>query len=333
MTDPVDRHLRALMARLNDMTPLPPSFDELTLVDGAVTAGVGGRRRGAAWAVTGAAVLVASAGLLVVTQPERSPTLPLETPPPAPATASATGSAVTSGNVAGLWVFATRAVPVDEYRVGTGWPLPSPLAAYRYESDGTARGFDGCNQTTQAWELVDGQLQTPAAPHATGGSTAALCVDSSGNTPLTIPAVPHAMSVLGGVPTLLHSNADGSTARAVRVEDLPAPEALGGTTGVLAIDGVDLTISFLDDGTVELTTGVASCSAGRYRYADRHLQLNLSTPQPACANRQLGVLMSGPLQVASYSDGYAADTLLLASERGAVRLFPPGTSTTEAEGG
>ena len=26
MTDPVDRHVRALMARLHEMTPLPPTF-------------------------------------------------------------------------------------------------------------------------------------------------------------------------------------------------------------------------------------------------------------------------------------------------------------------
>jgi hypothetical protein len=180
---------------------------------------------------------------------------------------------------------------------------------------------------------VDGQLQVPPAPNNTGVSTAALCLDTTGNAAITVPAVPNALSLYGGVPTLSHSYSDGGAAHGVRVEDLPSPVTLAGTRWMLAVDGNDVTISFRDDGTVELATDVGICATGRYDYADRLVELDLSAPHPGCGDRQLGVLTSGPLHVTSYSDGYAADTLLLASERGAVRLFPFGTTTAQAEGG
>jgi len=333
MTDAVDRQLRALMARLHEMTPLPPSFEELPLApDRPGSSDRTGARRRAAWAVAVAAlaVVVVGAGVFVATREESGSTVTSQMTPP-PTAASAT--TVSSSDVAGLWVFATRAVQVDTNRVGTGWPLPSPLPAYRFEPNGTVHGFDGCNQTAEGWQLVGGHVQTPPAPNNTGSGTAVLCVDSAGDPPMTVSAVPSAVSVRDGVRTLLHASADGSTAKGVRVDDLRSPATLAGTRWMLAVDGDDITISFSEDDTVEVTNDVAICSTGRYHYADRIVELTLSAPQLGCGDRQLGVLTSGPLLVASYSDGYAADTLLLASEHGAVRMFPSSTVTTQAGGG
>jgi hypothetical protein len=334
MTDPDDRQLRALMARLHDMTPLPPTFDELALVRGRRLGPRRSRRqRRATWAVAAVAVAAIGAGVFVASRgDDRSMVTSQTTSPPDSNSSLTTVAGLTSGDVPGLWVFPRRSVP-DGNRVGTGVPLPSPLPAYRYEPDGTVHGFDGCNQTSGGWELVNGQLQVPPAPNNTGGSSAALCLDSSGNAPVTVPAVPHALSVLGGVPTLSHSNPDGSTAHGIRVDDLASPATLAGTSWVLALDGDDVTISFRADGTVELATDVGICSTGQYDYADRLVELNLSAPHPGCGDRQLGVLTSGPLLVTSQSDLYTAGSLLLASERGAVRLFPSGTTSTHTEAG
>jgi hypothetical protein len=336
MTDPDDRQLRALMARLHEMTPLPPTFDELALVRSRRLGPTRSRRqRRATWAIAAVAVAAVGVGVFVASRgDDRSMVTSQTTSPPDAVSSHTTVTGLTSLDVAGLWVFPRRSVPTsDGNRVGTGVPLPSPLPAYRYEPDGTVHGFDGCNQTSQGWELVNGQLQAPPAPKNTKVSTAALCLDSTGNAPITVPAVPNTLSVLGGVPTLSHSNPDGSTAHGIRVDDLPSPSTLAGTSWVLAVDGDDLTISFRDDGTVELTTDVASCSTGRYDYIDRLVELELSEPDPGCGDHQLGVLTSGPLLVTSPSDLYTAGSLLLASERGAVRLFPSGTTSTHAEGG
>ena len=330
MTDPVDRHVRALMARLHEMTPLPPTFDELTLTPRrrSSSMGGGGRRR-AVWAVATAALFVVVVGVavFVATRGGGRSTFTGQL------TTSPSAASVSSSDVVGLWVFERRAVQVDEHHVGTGWPLHSPLPAHRYEPDGTVHGFDGCIQTTETWELVDGTVQTPLAPNNTGGATADQCLDKTGNAVMAISAVPNAVSVFRGVPTLVHSNADGSTAIAVRVDGLPSPATLAGTSWTMAIDGDDLTISFRNDDTVDLATDAAACSSGRYDYADRLIEVVLSGTESGCGDQQLTVLTSGPLLVTTGSDAYGAGTLLLASDRGAVRLVPPGTVATGAEPG
>jgi hypothetical protein len=342
MTDAVDRQLRALMARLHEMTPLPPTFDDFTVApEPPVSVRDGGRRR-LAWAVSAATVVVVigGAGVFVATRDDDGSRVTGQATP----LSAASGTSLNPGDVVGLWVFASRAVQVDANRVGTGWPMPSPLPAYRYEPDGTVRGFDGCNETTRGWELANGRLQAPPAPNNTGAATAALCVDSAGNPPLTVSAVPNAVSVRGGIVTLQHLNADGSTARGVRVDDLPSPAALADTSWFLAVDGDDVTISFGSNGTVELKTDVTICATGRYRFTDRVVEIELSAPQPGCADRQLSVLTSGPLAAVWYSPGpllpgprrrdrEGDDTLLLASERGAVRLFPSAGAAKAAEAG
>jgi hypothetical protein len=104
MTDSNDRQLRVLMARLHDMTPLPPTFDELALVRGRRPGTTGRRRqRRATWAVAAVGVAAAGAGLLVASRgDDRSSVTSRTTSPVDSGPALTTVTGLTSGDVRGL---------------------------------------------------------------------------------------------------------------------------------------------------------------------------------------------------------------------------------------
>lgn len=322
MTDQLDRELRSLMTRIDEMTPLPPAFDDLPTIAGRPHPPSRERRIVlAASAVV--AVAIAGIAMFVATRPDRPGTVTTATPPSGSVatTRAAPQPVVAPDDIVGLWVFTRRAVPVDENRVGTGAPMPSPLPAYRYEPDGTVRGFDGCNRNVSAWQLENGTLEPAETPPATAAATAIGCPDT--DVPVTVAPVPQSVSFLARELTLVHEESDGSWAWAVRVDDLPAPDSLTRTSWTLGSADDDVSVSFRGDGTVGIAADATPCAAGTYSYGAGLLEMTLVV-EPNCRDDELDLLASGPLVAASYTDSIAADTVLLASDRGAVRLFPAG---------
>jgi hypothetical protein len=254
-----------------------------------------------------------------------------DTPPPANQTPP---SQVTVPNdfgpadVVGTWVVTRRADGADDPGAQTFVPMASPLPTYRFDDDGTVSAFDGCNSLKAPWSFTDGMFTKPEVTSITVATSAMLCAYSDGNVNPTVGPSPERLESIDGTITMVFDDEVGTTAHAQRLSDLPTPQSLAGSSWILAINGPDIGVHFARDGTVEFRDGTTTCAVGSYTYDAAVLVLDLDASPDQCPQARLDELTGNPLEVASFSDDYMADTILLVpATGGAVRLFPASAST------
>jgi heat shock protein HslJ len=234
----------------------------------------------------------------------------------------------------GTWVVTRRQQNVDDAGSQMFVPLASPLPTYRFEPDGTVSGFDGCNSSVAPWSFNEGEFTTSELTNATAAVSTISCEDSDGNPLPTIGPSPERLELIDGAITMVFDGEDGMTAHAQRLSDLPTPRGLAGSSWILAVDGPDIAVNFGRDGTVEFRDDTVTCAAGSYTYDPGVLVLDLDATPHGCPDARLDELTPSPLEVASFSDNYMADTILLVpATGGAVRLFPESASTEDTAGG
>jgi uncharacterized membrane protein len=235
-----------------------------------------------------------------------------------------------AADVVGTWVVTRRERSLDDTGTKAFVPMASPLPAYRFHDDGTVSGFDGCNSLVAPWTFIDGAFTTTEVTNATAAASAIDCEDSDGNPLPTVGPPPERLELIDGTITMVFTDEDGITAHAQRLSDLPTPRRLAGSTWILAVEGPDITVHFGRDGTVEFRVDTTTCAAGSYTYDADVLVLDLDASPDQCPEARLNELTGHPLEVASFSDDYLADTILLVPPTGgAVRLFPE-SATSES---
>ncbi len=249
-----------------------------------------------------------------------------QTPPSLPSQVTVRRNFGTA-DVVGTWMVTRQERSVDDAASKMFVPLASPLPTYRFDNDGTVSGFDGCNFGVAPWSFTDGRFTTTELTNATAAASTILCEDSDGNPLPTVGPSPERLELIDGTVTMVFSDDDGITAHAQRLSDLPTPQGLAGSSWILAVDGPDVTVHFGRDRAVEFRDETTACAAGQYTYNAGVLVLDASLYQ--CTEARLDELTASPLAVASYSDDYMADTILLVPETGgAIRLFPESASTS-----
>ncbi len=258
-----------------------------------------------------------------------------DTAPPATQTPPSLPSQVTvpsdfgTADIVGTWIVTRRAHGVDDAGAQTFVPMTSPLPTYRFDNDGTVSAFDGCNSLVAPWSFTDGRFTTPEVTSVTVAASAMLCAYSDGNLRPTVGPSPQRLESIDGTITMVFDDQDGTTAHAQPLSDLPTPQVLAGSSWILAVDGPDIGVRFDRDGMVEFREGTTTCAAGSYTYGAGVLVLDLNASPDQCPQAPLDDLTARPLEVASFSDDYMADTILLVpATGGAVRLFPESVSTT-----
>lgn len=226
-------------------------------------------------------------------------------------------------DVVGTWIVTRREHGVDEADTRVFVPMASPLPTYRFDADGSLSGFDGCNSHVAPWSFTSGRFTTTESTNATAAATAILCEDSNGHQLPTVGPSPERLEQMDGTIIMVFAGEDGITAHAQRLSDLSTPPALAGSTWILAIDGPDVTVEFGRDDRVEFRDDTSTCAAGSYTYDVGVLVLDLETTPDQCPGAGLDARTQRRLEVASYTDRYVADTILLVpATGGAVRLFP-----------
>jgi hypothetical protein len=270
-------------------------------------------------------VIDALGGTFTPNDAETSPTAPEPTSPKGPVATS-----FSRADVVGTWIVTQREHSVDDTGSKAFVPMASPLPTYRFDNDGTLSGFDGCNSLVAPWTFTDGQFTSSEVTNATAAASTILCEDSNGNILPTVGPRPQRLESIDGTTTMVFTD-DDITAHAQRLSDLPTPRSLGGSHWILAVDGPDVTIRFTADGTVEFADDTTRCATGTYTYNTGVLILDVEAAPDQCPHARLDQLVGHPLDVATFSDHYATDTILLVPPSGGTtRLFPEaGADTSE----